>query len=40
MNTTPSLRLGIRLRALLAALVWGVAESLALLRSAQLKRRL
>jgi hypothetical protein len=41
MNSSPSsLRLGLRLRAMLAALVWGIAESLALLRSVQLKRRL
>jgi len=42
MNTTtdPSLRPGLRLRALLAALAWGIAESIALLRSVHAKRRL
>jgi hypothetical protein len=38
MHTTPT-RLGFRLRALTAALLWGLVEGIALLRSAQLRRR-
>jgi hypothetical protein len=39
MDTTP-LRFGFRLRALVAALLWGFMEAFALMRSAQLRRRL